>query len=397
MQLGLEVFLQDSKRRKSLQKKRVALVCHPASVDRNLHHAFDLVHEKIGLSCAFGPQHGVQGEKQDNMIESDDFIHPRARIPIYSLYGRSRRPTPEMMANLDVMLFDLQDLGCRIYTFVTTLLYVMQACAEFQKKLIVLDRPNPIGNRVEGLRLEPGWESFVGAAPMPMRHGLTVGELALYYRDFFKLDFDLEIVKMRGYKAAQGWPSERVWVNPSPNAANLNMARSYPGTVLLEGTELSEGRGTTRPLELWGAPNLDIEKILTAVAKLDLRGKLSVRTGVVLRPCFFEPTFHKHKQSLCSGLMWHYDTDSYSHKLAKPYRLMALTFKALREVHPDLPLYRNFAYEYVEDRLAFDVINGGPTLREWIDDPRQKMVDLEQLLRRDEKSWEKEISGIRLY
>ncbi|MGZ3669371.1 MAG: exo-beta-N-acetylmuramidase NamZ domain-containing protein, partial [Bdellovibrionota bacterium] len=187
MKLGIEVFLADKKRLKALKGKRVALVCHPASVDHSMRHSFDLLHAKVGLSAAFGPQHGAKGDKQYNMVESDDVIDPDTGVPIFSLYGKVRRPTREMMETFDVLVYDLQDLGCRIYTFATTLLYVMEECAKAGKKLIVLDRPNPAGREIEGFRLEKGWESFVGASTMPMRHGLTMGELALYYKHSFNL------------------------------------------------------------------------------------------------------------------------------------------------------------------------------------------------------------------
>ena len=265
MKLGLEVFLDDKKRAKQLKGKRLALVCHPASVDHRARHSFDLLHARFGLKAAFGPQHGVKGDKQYNMIESDDVIDPATGIPIFSLYGKVRRPTKEMMETFDVLLYDLQDLGCRIYTFATTLLYVMEECARHGKKFILLDRPNPAGREIEGFRLEPGWESFVGATTMPMRHGLTMGELALYYKQKFALDLDLEVVKMQGYspskKPGYGWPDDLLWVNPSPNAPTLNMARAYSGTVLIEGTHLSEGRGTTRALEMVGAPDIDFREV----------------------------------------------------------------------------------------------------------------------------------------
>ena len=401
MKLGSEVFLKNAKKRRDLKGKRLALVCHPASVNEKLEHSFELFHQHLGLASAFGPQHGVLGEKQDNMVESEDFLHPVAKVPVFSLYGRVRRPTPEMMETFDVLLFDLQDLGCRIYTFITTLLYMMEACAVHQKKLIVLDRPNPIGRGVEGFRLEPGWESFVGAAPIPMRHGLTVGELALYYKAHFKLDLELEVVKMQGYKPDQapgyGWPKDRVWVNPSPNAPNLNMARAYPGTVLLEGTNLSEGRGTTRSLEVIGARDLDVKKVLALVEKLDLKGAASFRSGVILRECYFEPTFHKFQGQICHGIQLHYDSMTYKGLKAKPFRLLALLFKAIRQTHPDFALYREFTYEYVEERLAFDVINGGEKLRQWIENPKATVKALDQALKKDEGTWLKESKKYWLY
>lgn len=397
MKLGLELFLADKKMQKKLKGKRLSLVCHPASVNEKLEHSFDLIHKKYGLSSAFGPQHGVKGEKQDNMVESDDLLHPTAGIPIFSLYGKVRRPTKEMMDSFDVLLFDLQDLGCRIYTFVTTLLYVMEECAKFQKKFIVLDRPNPAGREVEGFRLEPGWESFVGAAPMPMRHGLTMGEMALYFKKHFQLDLDLEIVKMQGYSPRKapgfGWPIDRPWINPSPNAPTLNMARAYSGTVLIEGTTLSEGRGTTRALELFGAADIDFAK----VAELMKKKAPKWLGGALLRECYFEPTFHKFQGKLCHGLQMHTDFPGYAPQKFKPFRLTALMLKCVRELYPSYPIYRDFAYEYVLNKLAFDVINGGPALKNWIEDPKATPAQLEKALQAQEKSWLKETKGFLLY
>jgi len=397
MKLGLEVFLENKKLIQSLRKKRVALVCHPASVDHKLNHSFDLLHKHVGLSAAFGPQHGVKGEKQDNMIESDDFLHPEAKIPIFSLYGKVRRPTPEMMKTFDVLVFDLQDLGCRIYTFITTLLYVLEECARAGKSVIILDRPNPAGREIEGLGLRPGYESFVGAGPFPMRHGLTVGEMALYFQDHFRLDLNLLVIKMQGYKPNQkpgfGWPQDLPWVNPSPNAPTLNMARCYPGTVMIEGTTLSEGRGTTRALELLGASDVDFSRVLALMKKKAPQWL----KGVLIRECFFEPTFHKHEKRLCHGLQFHTDFPRYKPSDFKPYRSVALVLKCLRELHTEYPIYRDFPYEYTTGKLAFDVINGGPELREWIDDSEGKVGDLEKRLKADERAWSKTRQAFLLY
>ncbi len=397
MKLGLEVLLSDAKRIKSLKGKKVGLVCHPASVDENLVHSLDLLSKKINISCAFGPQHGVRGDKQDNMIESPDFIDPILKIPIFSLYGEVRRPTAEMMKHFDVLMFDLQDLGCRIYTFITTLLYVMEECAKTNKKVIILDRPNPAGREIEGFRMLPGWESFVGAAPIPMRHGLTVGELALYFKDFYKMNLDLEVIKMKAYAFTKapgfGWDQKRPWVNPSPNAASLNMARAYPGTVLIEGTTLSEGRGTTRALEVIGASDLDFKKILQEMK----RKAPQWHKGVVLRECYFEPTFHKHQGKLCHGFQFHSDCAKYDQNLFKPFRLVALMLKVIREIYPKYPIYRDFSYEYVHNKLAFNVINGGPALHDWIENSKSTPRDLDQALAKDEKSWAKERKSYLLY
>lgn len=394
MQLGIEVLLQDKKLLKYLKTKRVALVCHPASVDHKLNHSLDLLHDKIKLSSAFGPQHGAKGDKQDNMIETVDEIHPHYKIPVFSLYGEVRRPTAKMMESFDVALYDLQDLGCRIYTFVTTLYYIMQECEKYQKEIIILDRPNPIGREVEGFILEDGYESFVGAGPMPMRYGLTPGELALWFKDHFKMNVNLKVIKMKGYSPKKKpWPQDLAWVNPSPNAQTLTMARAYPGTVMIEGTLLSEARGTTRALEIVGASDIDFNKVLEVMNKM---GKNWLK-GCILRPCYFEPTFHKHEKRLCSGIQIHTDDAFYNSIQFKPYRIVSLMLKAIKEVNPNAQIFRDFPYEYVTDKLAFDVINGGPKLREWIEDRSAKPSDLEKLLQKDEKRWAKEYRKFHLY
>jgi uncharacterized protein YbbC (DUF1343 family) len=293
-----------------------------------------------------------------------------------------------MMDRFDVLLFDLQDLGCRIYTFITTLRYVLEATAQHGKSVWVLDRPNPAGRPVEGLTLREGWESFVGAGAMPMRHGMTMGELGHWFVATLGLRLDYRVIAMEGWQPDEapgfGWPTERSWVNPSPNAANLSMARAYAGTVMLEGTTLSEGRGTTRPLELFGAPDIDAHRLVTDMHRLAPQWL----QGCVLRECFFEPTFHKHKGQLCAGVQIHVEDPShYDHQAFKPWRLQALAFKALRLQAPDYPLWRDFAYEYEHDRLAIDLINGGPALRGWVDDATATVTDLNAIAEPDEAAW----------
>src|ERR687892_9572 len=275
MKFGIDRLLADPELRKPLKGRDVALLAHPASVTADLTHSLDALAAcgEIKLAAAFGPQHGLRGDKQDNMVESADFHDPVHGIPVFSLYGEVRRPTAAMMDTFDVLLVDLQDVGCRVYTFITTLRYVLEAAAQHKKAVWILDRPNPVGRPVEGLRLRPGWESFVGAGPIPMRHGLTLGELAKWLVKTLRLDVECEVVKMEGWSPSNppgyGWPlGERTWVNPSPNASNLWMARCYAGTVMLEGTTLSEGRGTTRPLELFGAPDLEPRALLAKMASL---------------------------------------------------------------------------------------------------------------------------------
>ncbi len=400
MKFGIDRLLAEPELRKPLAGKRVALVAHPASVTEHLEHSLDALAAcpDIRLSAAFGPQHGLKGDKQDNMVETADEIDPQYGIPIFSLYGQVRRPTPAMMDTADIFLFDLQDLGCRIYTFVTTLLYLMQAAAAAGKSVWVLDRPNPAGRPVEGTILQAGQESFVGAGPMPMRHGLTIGEMGQWFVEHFKLDLDYRVVEMHYWlpEAAPGygWPESRIWINPSPNAANLNMARAYAGTVMLEGTTLSEGRGTTRPLEvLFGAPDLDARAVLAEMERM----APSWLAGCALRECWFEPTFHKHAGSLCDALMIHAEGRFYDHAAFRPWRLQALAFKAVRNLDPDYAIWRDFPYEYEYDRLAIDVINGGPSLREWVDDPRALPGDLDRLASADEAAWRSEVADLLLY
>ncbi|HMU99878.1 MAG TPA: DUF1343 domain-containing protein [Rhodocyclaceae bacterium] len=387
---GLDRILADSDLRRPLRGRRVALLAHPASVTADLTHALDALAAlpDLRLSAAFGPQHGLRGDKQDNMVESADYLDPLLGIPVFSLYGEVRRPTPAMMDSFDVVLVDLQDLGCRIYTFITTLLYILEEAAARGKTVWVLDRPNPAGRPVEGLSLRPGWESFVGAGPLPMRHGLTLGELGRWFIARGRLDLDYRVVPMLGWEpqAAPGWGwplGERTWINPSPNAANLFMARAYAGTVMLEGTTLSEGRGTTRPLELFGAPDVDARALACEMSRL----APDWLAGCRLRECWFEPTFHKHAGKLCNGLQIHVEDRAYDHAAFRPWRLQALAFKALRRLRPDYPLWRDFPYEYERDRLAIDLINGSPILRNWVDDPAAEPGDLDRLASTDEKAW----------
>ncbi|MDB5472191.1 MAG: hypothetical protein JWR84_3751 [Caulobacter sp.] len=391
MKFGLDRLLADPELRRELSGRRVALLAHPASVTADLTHSLDALAAcpEIKLTAAFGPQHGMRGDKQDNMMESPDFTDPVHGIPVFSLYGEVRRPTGQSMGTFDVILIDMQDLGCRIYTFITTLLYVMEAAAEHGKSVWVLDRPNPAGRPVEGLTLLPGWESFVGAGPLPMRHGLTLGELGHWFIDHYKLDLDYRVIAMEGYEPGaapgHGWPlGERTWINPSPNAPNLWMARAYAGTVMLEGTTLSEGRGTTRPLELFGAPDIDGRAVIAEMRKVGPQWL----QGCTLRDVAFEPTFHKHVKALCSGVQIHTEGPEYDHAAFKPWRLQALGFKAIRRLYPDYDLWRDFPYEYVLDKLAIDVINGGPGLREWVDDPAAQPGDLDALTTPDETAWE---------
>ena len=388
MNFGIDRLLADPALRKPLEGKRVALLAHPASVTADLTHSIDaLVAAGLNITAAFGPQHGMRGDLQDNMMESPDFTDPTYGFPVFSLYGEVRRPTGQSMGTFDVVLVDLQDLGTRIYTFITTLRYMLEACAEHKKALWVLDRPNPVGRPIEGLTLRPGWESFVGAGAMPMRHGMTLGELGHWFIAELGLDVDYRVIEMEGWEpdAAPGfgWPPDRVWINPSPNAPNLNMARAYPGTVMVEGATLSEGRGTTRPLELFGAPDIDAKAVIAEMRRLAPEWL----HGCTLRDIWFEPTFHKHVGQLCSGVHIHAEGPSYDHAAFQPWRVQALGFKAIRALYPDYDLWRDFPYEYAFGKLAIDVINGGPELRQWVDDSGATPADLDALTNPDEAAW----------
>jgi uncharacterized protein YbbC (DUF1343 family) len=390
MNFGIDRLIADPALRAPLAGRRVALLAHPASLTADLTHSLDALAGlgDVNLTAAFGPQHGLRGDKQDNMVESRDFHDPALGIPIFSLYGEVRRPTAAMMQTFDVVLIDLQDLGTRIYTFITTLRYMLEAAAAARKSVWVLDRPNPVGRPVEGLRLRPGWESFVGAGPLPMRHGLTLGELGAWFIATLKLDVDYRVIEMQGWApdAAPGfgWPlGERPWINPSPNAPNLWMARAYPGTVMLEGATLSEGRGTTRPLEVFGAPDIDARAVIAEMRALAPHWL----AGCALRDGWFEPTFHKHVGQLCHGVQIVTEGPVYDHAAVRPWRVQALAFKAIRRLQPGYDLWRDFPYEYEIGKLPIDVINGGPALRDWVDDSAATPTDLDALTTPDEATW----------
>jgi len=400
VQFGIDRLLADPALLKPLEGQRVALLAHPASVTADLTHSLDaLVAAGVNVTAVFGPQHGVRGDLQDNMMESPDFTDPTYDMPVFSLYGEVRRPTGQSMHTFDVILIDLQDLGCRIYTYVTTLLYMLEAAAQHGKAVWVLDRPNPAGRPVEGTLLRAGWESFVGAGPMVMRHGLTMGEMGAWFIRHFNLNVDYRVIGMAGWNPGAapgyGWPTDRAWVNPSPNAANVNMARAYAGTVMVEGATLSEGRGTTRPLELFGAPDIDARAVIAEMQRLAPEWL----AGCKLRDIWFEPTFHKHSGKLNSGVHIHADGPWYDDAAFRPWRVQALGFKAIRSLYSDYPIWRgtDFKYEYTDDVLAIDVINGGPVLREWIDDAGATPGDLDALALPDEAAWQDEIADLLIY
>jgi uncharacterized protein YbbC (DUF1343 family) len=356
VRLGSDLLL-DSPR---LRGARVGIVCNHASIDRGFAHVIDRLatSSQITLSAIFGPQHGFRSDVQDNMIETPHRDDDARRVPIYSLYSETREPTPEMLSGIDVLVIDLQDIGARIYTYIYTMANCLRACGRHRIPVIVCDRPNPInGSDVEGARLVPGYESFVGLFPIPMRHGMTIGELAQLFNDRFDLGAKLEIVRMEGWRRAMfadetGLP----WVMPSPNIPTLDTAIVYPGTVLFEGTLLSEGRGTTRPFELVGAPRVDAERFAREMNALGL-------PGAVFRPAVFEPTFQKHAKQPCGGCQIHVtDRNAF-----KPVLTGVALIQMFRRFDSQNFAWRQPPYEYEHEKLPFDILAGSDTLRRQIE------------------------------
>ena len=358
IKLGLETLLEDPSR--YLGSERVGLICNQASVDHGFRHAADLLYEhpQVNLRALFGPQHGIRGDVQDNMIETDHASDEKTGLPIHSLYSETREPTEAMLKDVDVVVFDMQDVGCRIYTFAYTMANSMVAAKRFGKKVIVCDRPNPINGRdVAGNVLETGQASFVGLFPMPTRHGMTLGELAMLFNDKFGIACDLSVIKMDGWER-DCWYDETdgPWVMPSPNIPTLDSATVFPGTVHFEGTQISEGRGTTRPFELVGAPYIDPEKYANRLNDLKL-------PGVYFRSCVFRPTFQKHGGVSCGGVQIHV-TDR---ERFEPVSTGVAMVKVAYELYPHDFLWKEPPYEYVYDRNPFDVIAGTSRIREVIE------------------------------
>ncbi len=335
----------------ALARANLGLLCNPASVLPDLTPAPEAVARALPgrLKAIFGPQHGFFADKQDNMVETAHAIHPRLGLPVWSLYGETRRPTPEMLAGLDVLLVDLIDVGCRVYTFFTTLVACLEECARAGVAVWVLDRPNPIGRGEEGPILPPELMSFVGPHPMPLRHGLTLGELARLVAAERGLDLELRVIEAQGWEGGDLAGTGLPWVLPSPNLPTLDSARVYPGQVLLEGTTLSEGRGTTRPFEISGAPGVDPWAVAEAVEEFAL-------AGCRLRPLFFEPTFHKHAGSTCGGWQIHVSDPG----RFRPLRLTCALLSAINRVHPGLWDFRPPPYEYEQVRRPLDLLLGDP-------------------------------------
>jgi len=364
---GLEAFLAAPPA--GLARARLGLLCNQASVDRRLRHARDLVAKCAGrrLAALYSPQHGIFGEQQDNMVESAHGTDPVLGIPVYSLYGEVRRPTAQMFAGIDALLIDLQDVGCRVYTFITTLRYCLEEAARLGKKVVVLDRPNPVGGAVEGNLLLPSLRSFVGAHRLPMRHGLTTGELARLFCAEGGIDADLQVVTLSGWRRRMHFPATGLpWVAPSPNMPTPDTALVYPGQVLLEGTLLSEGRGTTRPFELCGAPWIEPAPLCAALRRRRLPGAL-------FREAWFLPTFQKWAGRVCGGLQIHV-ADA---RAFRPYRTTLAILAEVRRLWPDADLWRQPPYEYETERLPIDLLAGDPRIREGIDAGRS-LRDLER-------------------
>jgi uncharacterized protein YbbC (DUF1343 family) len=356
--LGLERLLEQ--RLDLVRGARVGLVCNQASVDHNFRHAADLLHEHrdVTLTALFGPQHGIRGDVQDNMIETDHSVDQVTGIPIHSLYSETREPTREMLADVDVLVFDMQDVGCRIYTFAYTMANCMRAAKAFNKRVLVCDRPNPInGNDVAGNLLEPEQASFVGQFPIPTRHGMTMGELALMFNDHFAIDCELEVISMKEWNR-KSWHDETdaPWVMPSPNIPTVDSATVFPGTVHFEGTQISEGRGTTRPFELIGAPYIVPHEYAAELNRLRL-------PGVTFRSCVFRPTFQKHSGISCGGVQ----IQVQERNQFEPVSAGVAMVKVAYDMYTESFRWKEPPYEYVYDRNPFDVISGTTKLREAIE------------------------------
>jgi uncharacterized protein YbbC (DUF1343 family) len=346
---------------KDLRGARVGLLIHPASVNRRFEHSSDVFarSRNCELKAFFGPQHGIRGETQDNMIEWEGFTDRTTGLPVYSLYGKTRQPEPAMISDIDLLIIDMQDVGARYYTFIWTMALVMKVCNAQGKKVVVLDRPNPIGGHlIEGPVLRPEFKSFVGLHPLPARHGMTIGEISLYLRDCFYPGLDLRVIPMRGWKRKMWFEDTGLpWVLPSPNMPTVDTALVYPGMCLLEATNLSEGRGTTRPFEIFGAPFVDPHLLRGRLDSLNL-------SGVLFRPLYFLPTFHKHAWELCGGAQIHV-TDR---NRFRPFKTAIAILKTLLELYPREFRWKNPPYEYEETLLPIDILCGGDRVRKEIED-----------------------------
>ena len=370
VQTGLENFIASPP--KWISGNRIGLLCNPASVDQNFCHAGELIHRRFPdqLKALYSPQHGFFSEKQDNMIESDDTIHPFLQIPVFSLYGKTRIPDKKMLDPIDILIIDLQDVGTRVYTFIYTMSYCLEAAKKFGKKVVVLDRPNPVNGRmIEGNLLTPECASFVGRYPIPMRHGLTIGELSLLFNTDFDIGCDLDVIPMQGWKRDMFFKDTGLpWIPPSPNMPSPVTAMVYPGQVLWEGTNVSEGRGVTLPFEIFGAPFFNTKRLLATIGG-------NVLPGIILRPVVFEPTFNKWSDSACNGFQLHI-TDPYEFK---PYITTLKLLHAVISHHNDMFQWKRTPYEYEFEKLPVDLIIGDKKIRQRI----ESLDDIYAI----EKSW----------
>jgi uncharacterized protein YbbC (DUF1343 family) len=375
IRLGLEKVLDE--KIKILRGLKIGLICNQASVNHNFQHASDLFseHPGINLTALFGPQHGIRADVQDNMIETSHSIDESTKLPVYSLYSETRQPTKEMLANLDALVVDLQDVGCRVYTFIYTMANAMKACAKFNKKIFVLDRPNPLnGIKVEGNILEKGYESFVGQYPIPMRHALTIGEMAKLFNEEFGINCDLEVIEMDNWARENYYDeTDAPWVIPSPNMPTVSTAVVFPGTVFFEGTQVSEGRGTTKPFEIIGAPYINSKELGDALNSLKLG-------GVIFQPISFLPSFQKHSNKNCNGVFIHV----VNRELFEPVITGIAILKTIFDLHPNDFEWKIPPYEYVYDRNPFDVIAGTTKLRSRL----ESMTSLHEI----KNEWQKDIN-----
>lgn len=358
MRTGLDIF--EKKWPKELKGVRAGLVVHPASVSRDLEHAVDLAlnSRKFRLKALFGPQHGIRGETQDNMIEWKGFKDKKTGLPVYSLYSKTRKPSQSMLKDIDVLVIDIRDVGARYYTFIWTMELCMQACAEAGKSVVIFDSPNPIdGKHIEGPVLDEGYSSFVGLRPLPVRHGMTPAEVSVYLKNEFYPDLDLHIIPMQGWKRDMWFDETGLpWVMPSPNMPTLDTAAVYPGMCLLEGTDLSEGRGTTRPFELFGAPFIDPDVLVKRLKAFKL-------PGVVFRPVSFQPTFQKHAGRVCGGAQMHVT----NRNGFRPFKTGVAVLKAVHDIYPRRFKWKRPPYEYEKKKMPVDILAGTNRLRKDIE------------------------------
>jgi uncharacterized protein YbbC (DUF1343 family) len=348
---------------KKLRYSNIGLLVHPASVNRVFKHAIDIYKNLsfVRLKALFGPQHGIYGQTQDNMIEWEGFEDKKRGVPVYSLYSHTRKPTSQMLKDIDVLVVDLQDIGSRYYTFIWTMELCMQACLENGKSLVILDRPNPIGGHIiEGPVLDVNYTSFVGGKPLMIRHGMTIGEIANYLKNEFYRELDLYIIKMIGWKRSMWFNKTKLpWIFPSPNIPTLSSAIVYPGMCLLEGTNISEGRGTTKPFEICGAPFIDPDRLINYLDSFHLE-------GVYFRPSYFQPTFHKFSGQLCGGVQIHVlDREKF-----KPFKTGVAILKAIHDLYGDKFSWKMPPYEYENEKMPIDILAGSDKLRLFIDSGR---------------------------